>query len=100
MKPQHLAILLLLLTACGDADGGDGEAADRTECAKVLCEADEYCLQVTGGARPDSGEPYGQDPPTCTQAPEDCEGVPSCDCLPDCSDCTDDDGVYCHIAAP
>ena len=96
---RTLFCLALLLAACGDTDKDDDETAI-TECAKVLCEADEYCLSVTGGAQPDSANPYEPDVPECTQAPEDCGGVPSCDCLPECTDCTDDNGVYCQIEAP
>ena len=86
----------LLVVACSDKDGDDPV----TECAKVLCAADEYCLSITGGEPPDSGIPYEERLPECTTAPADCDGVPTCDCLPECTECTDDDGVYCSILAP
>ena len=91
------AMLALILAACGDREDDSGEAATVTECAKVLCAADEYCLSVTGGV-PDSGAE--DDLPECTPAPEACGGVPTCACLTDCSDCSDDDGVYCSVYLP
>jgi hypothetical protein len=86
-------LLVLIGVACNDT-------VTPTECAKVLCAEEEYCLSVVGGVPPDSGE-SAEDLPECAAAPEGCGGVPSCDCLPECSDCTDDgDGVYCQIYLP
>ena len=83
--------LLLSLAGCS------GKDEPVTECAKVLCASDEYCLAVYGGV-PDTG--VMDDLPLCTEAPADCDGHPSCDCLPDCTSCTEDDGVYCTVALP
>lgn len=81
--------LLLLLLACGESDRGP-------ECGKVICTAREYCRQVSGG-RPDTG----LDLPECATAPDSCGGRPRCDCLPDCTTCTEaEDGVYCEVLLP
>jgi hypothetical protein len=91
------ALFALLLGGCGDKSDDSGSSATVTECAKVLCAADEYCLSVTGGIEDSGAE---DDVPECIAAPEECGGVPSCDCLDACSECSDDDGVYCSIDAP
>jgi hypothetical protein len=91
---QRLILLTLLLGM-----GCDDEPVV-TECAKVLCADDEYCRSVTGGARPQDSGGGSESLPECTVAPEACGGTPSCDCLTDCTSCSDEDGVYCSIEAP
>jgi len=82
-------LLLLVATACGDTERGP-------ECGKVICTAEEYCLNVVGG-RPDTGE----DLPVCTAAPASCTDGPSCDCLSECTSCEEtSSGVYCEILLP
>lgn len=89
-----MLLAILLAVGCDDTSAP-------TECAKVLCADDEYCLNVIGGVPPDSAGESEDSPPECTVAPEACAGTPSCDCLTECTDCTDDgDGVYCEIALP
>lgn len=86
-----LSALTLGFTDCGKPD--------QIYCGKLLCDADQYCLQVYGG-QPDSG--FAEEEPTCADPPEDCGGSPSCDCLPDCTSCTEGDegDVHCVIALP
>ena len=95
MRPSLFA-LTLLLAACTDKD----DEVVLVECAKVLCAPDEYCLEVVGGEPPDSGAPYEERTPECTAAPPECGGKPSCDCLEECTECSEEDGVFCTILAP
>lgn len=86
-----LSILpLSMLLGCPDSD------AKGPECAKVVCASDEYCLSEVGG-QPDTAS----DLPFCAQAPADCGGSPSCDCLPECTSCAEtSEGVYCEVLLP
>jgi hypothetical protein len=91
---NRMMLAILFAVGCDDTSAP-------TECAKVLCADDEYCLSVISGANPQDSADGSESLPECTVAPESCSGIPSCDCLTDCTDCTDDgDGVYCEIATP
>ena len=83
-----------ILLAALLASGCDDRTAP-VECAKVLCADDEYCRSVSGAGDSASSE----SPPECTLVPESCSGTPSCDCLPDCIECSEDNGVYCEAAS-
>jgi len=91
---NRMLLAIVLAAGCDDT-------STPTECAKVLCAADEYCLSVIGGAAAQDSAGALEILPECTVVPEGCGGTPSCACLTECTDCTDDgDGVYCEIAAP
>lgn len=69
---------------------------ERPDCAKVFCADDQYCF-VDYTQPEDSASPVGTIP-ECTEAPEACNGTPSCDCLPECTSCEVDNGlVRCTI---
>lgn len=85
----RILLAMLLSSGCDDS-------AAPVECAKVLCADDEYCRSISGVADSASDELL----PECTQVPESCGDTPSCACLTDCIECTEDNGVYCEVAAP
>ena len=85
--------LLICLAACGDP------VEEYIACGKLLCDPSQYCLQTIGG-REDSAAPF--DEPVCADAPAACGGTPTCDCVTECTSCTEgeDGSVHCEIALP
>lgn len=68
-----------------------------TQCAKVLCDAGEYCQSVEGDTA-EAGEAFAL--PECTAPPATCGDRATCACLTECLKCTESaQGVYCTVAA-
>jgi hypothetical protein len=88
----RILLLLPVFASCGDPA--------YIACGKILCDPSQYCLQVYGGAGTDTGKPFNE--PDCADAPDACGDRPDCDCLPDCTECTeaDDGGAHCVINLP
>ena len=90
---KRILLAMLLASGCDDRPAP-------TECDEVLCASDEYCRSVSDDADSDADSASDAVPSECTLVPESCGDTPSCECLTDCIECTEDSGVYCEVAAP